>query len=118
MAEGFFGNELRRIEMKKGKALPIVKARLKVAGFDKTIAPGRHYQPLSFSRSGRFGAELVFAGFGIVARDYDSFEELEVKDKWVMVLRYLPNVWKKKRRDKLWNHAALRKKAAANCNSM
>ena len=60
------------------------------AGFDKTIAPGRHYQPLSFSRSGRFGAELVFAGFGIVARDYDSFEELEVKDKWVVVLRGNP----------------------------
>ena len=60
------------------------------AGFDKTIAPGKHYQPLSFSRSGRFGAELVFAGFGIVAGDYDSFEELEVKDKWVVVLRGNP----------------------------
>ena len=60
------------------------------AGFDRTITPGNYYQPLSFSRSGRFAAELVFAGFGIIAGDYDSFEELEVKDKWVVVLRGNP----------------------------
>jgi len=60
------------------------------AGFDRTITPGEHYQPLSFSQSGKFAAGLVFAGFGILAGEYDSFEGLEVKDKWVVVLRGNP----------------------------
>ncbi len=60
------------------------------AGFGRTITPGEHYQPLSFSQSGKFAAGLVFAGFGILAGEYDSFEGLEVKDKWVVVLRGNP----------------------------
>ncbi|MBB06729.1 MAG: hypothetical protein CMN03_00480 [Roseibacillus sp.] len=60
------------------------------AGFEKTISPGRHYQPLSFSTSGEIKGGLVFAGFGISAGDYDSFDGLEVKGRWVVVLRGNP----------------------------
>ena len=59
-------------------------------GFEKTITVGRHYQPLSFSASGEIRGKLVFAGFGISAGDYDSFDGLEVKDRWVIVLRGNP----------------------------
>jgi hypothetical protein len=50
------------------------------------------YVPLSFSRSGAETAPLVFAGFGITAPefDYDDYAGLDVKDKFVVVLRYEP----------------------------
>lgn len=56
----------------------------------KALKPGEHYQPLSMSKSGQFAHEVVFAGFGIAAKDYDSFEELDVKNKWIVVLRGHP----------------------------
>jgi len=50
------------------------------------------YVPLSFSRSAAETAPLVFAGFGITAPefDYDDYAGMEVKDKFVVVLRYEP----------------------------
>jgi Tol biopolymer transport system component len=55
------------------------------------------WAPLSFSASGEVPeSEVVFAGFGIVAPAaenqpvYDAFQNLDVKDKWVMVLKDLP----------------------------
>jgi Tol biopolymer transport system component len=67
------------------------------------VAGGKSYQadkdwrPLSFSGTGQFkAAPLVFAGYGIVAEadktheEYDSYAHLDVKDKWVVVFRYLP----------------------------
>jgi len=79
----------------------------------------KDWRPIVFSESGKTPAnEVVFAGYGLQTPkgeewpEYDSYVHLEVKGKWVMVLRYLPNGWEKKRRDKFWSHAALRKKAA------
>ncbi|MBT2971461.1 MAG: M28 family peptidase [Candidatus Thiodiazotropha sp. (ex Ctena orbiculata)] len=53
--------------------------------------------PLAISRSGRVEpAPIVFAGYGIVAPgldkvpDYDTYGDLEVKDKWVMMFRFQP----------------------------
>lgn len=50
------------------------------------------YMPFSFSRSGVETTPLVFAGFGITAPefDYDDYAGLDVKDKFVVVLRYEP----------------------------
>ena len=52
----------------------------------------RDYVPLSFSRSAVEAAPLVFAGFGITAPefDYDDYAGMEVKGKFVVVLRYEP----------------------------
>ena len=104
--------------------------------FTKNVTPGKNnalsikgkesivfeinkdWRPVAFSESGEFEAnELVFAGYGIHTPkegdypEYDSYVHLDVKGKWVLVLRYLPKSWEKKRRDKFWSHAALRKKA-------
>ncbi len=48
--------------------------------------------PLGFSRSGTVEAEVVFAGYGITAKDYgyDDYAGLDVKDKIALVLRYEP----------------------------
>lgn len=48
--------------------------------------------PLGFSKSGEFAGELVFAGYGIRAKDlnYDDYAGLDVKGKIVLALRYEP----------------------------
>lgn len=53
---------------------------------------GSDWIPLGFSRSGAFAGELVFAGYGISAKDlgYDDYAGLEVKGKVVLALRFEP----------------------------
>ncbi|WP_413578720.1 M28 family peptidase [Bdellovibrio sp. HCB290] len=55
------------------------------------------FEPLSFSKVGPVsGAPIVFAGYGIKApasdkeAAYDSYKDLDVKNKWVMVFSDLP----------------------------
>jgi hypothetical protein len=66
---------------------------------------------------------VFFAGYGIETPDeaadsagkklepYSSYAHLEVKDQWVMVLRYLPEGIDKDRRNELMRYASLRYKA-------
>lgn len=61
------------------------------------LSVGKDYLPLSFSKTGRFvKAPLVFAGYGIVAAatekesEFDSFKNVDVKGKWVLILRDIP----------------------------
>ncbi|MBC7420730.1 MAG: M28 family peptidase [Bdellovibrio sp.] len=60
---------------------------------------GDDYQVLSYSKVGDFQAlPIAFAGYGIVAPAtdklpaYDSFKELDVKGKWVLVLDHIPEL--------------------------
>lgn len=76
------------------------------------------WRPVSFSATGDVEpAPLVFAGYGIVAPstanedEYDSYIHLDVKDKWVLVFRYLPEDITPRRRQHLSRHASLRYKA-------
>jgi hypothetical protein len=78
----------------------------------------RDWRPLTFSKTGTFEpAPIVFAGYGLVAPAvdgfdaYDAFAGLEVTDKWVLVLRYLPEEVTPERRQHLANFAGLRHKA-------
>lgn len=85
------------------------------------IADGKSYvvdedwRPLSFSGTGEFKkAPLVFAGYGIVAEAtnqqeaYDSYVHLDVKDKWVLVFRYLPENISPEKRQQLSRPSQLR----------
>ncbi len=74
--------------------------------------------PLAFSQTGEIAsAPVVFAGYGIVApqgsdqEEYDSYVHLDVKDKWVLVFRFLPENVTPERRQHLARHASLRFKA-------
>lgn len=76
------------------------------------------WRPLAFAKTGTFApAEIVFAGYGIVApaadgqEAYDSYAHLEVKDKWVLVFRYLPEKIAPELRQHLNRYAGLRYKA-------
>jgi len=78
----------------------------------------KDWRPLAFSRSGDVvPSEIVFAGYGIQVEksdtqpEYDSFVHLDVKDKWVMVLRFLPEGITPELRQHLNAHANLRFKA-------
>ena len=51
------------------------------------------FRPLSFSAPGAASGEVVFAGYGIRAKDlgYDDYAGLDVKGKVVLVLRFSPD---------------------------
>lgn len=81
-------------------------------------AVDQDWRPLAFSQNGSFAAaDVVFAGYGIQAparegfEAYDAFVHLDVKDKWVLVFRYLPEKIDEKWRRELGSHASLRYKA-------
>ncbi|VAW12016.1 tolB protein precursor, periplasmic protein involved in the tonb-independent uptake of group A colicins, partial [hydrothermal vent metagenome] len=65
---------------------------------DKTLILDKDYRPLVFSGLGGFDkAGVVFAGYGItesegekMGENYDSYMHLDVKDKWVLVMRFMP----------------------------
>lgn len=80
----------------------------------------RDWRPLAFSRVGSVApAGVVFAGYGIVAPDadeaeaYDSYRGLDVRDKWVLIFRYLPEGVSQPVRQHLFRYANLRFKAIA-----
>ena len=79
----------------------------------------KDWVPMSFSDSGNSTIkEIVFAGYGLrIGKsdnwpEYDSYTHLDVKDKWVMVLRKLPSGWSEERKDFSYHHSTFRKKAS------
>jgi Tol biopolymer transport system component len=82
------------------------------------ISLNADWRPVSFSSIGDFDAgQIVFAGYGITApgdpsnAPYDSYAGLDVRGKWVMVLRFMPEQITPERRQYLASFASLRDKA-------
>lgn len=51
-----------------------------------------NYAPLTFSQNKKVPfTDIVFAGYGITVDGYDSYEDLDVAGKWVMVFRGVPS---------------------------
>ena len=76
----------------------------------------RDFQPLSFSRNGVVEGEVVFVGYGLtvpgeLGEGYDAYTGLDVKDKIVVALRYVPEGVEPERRQELNRYAGLRYKA-------
>lgn len=62
-------------------------------GGEITAEMGSHFQPMMLGGDGRFqDAELVFAGYGITAEDYnyDDFKDLDCQGKVLVVIRMEP----------------------------
>lgn len=73
------------------------------------------WRPVSFSKNGKLApSEVVFGGYGIVVPasgdqpEYDSYVHLDVKDKWVVVFRFMPEDISAKRRQHLSRPSQLR----------
>ena len=61
-------------------------------GSEAPLALNDDWTPLGFSTSDKVAASVVFAGYGITAKDYgyDDYDGIDVKGKVVLVLRYEP----------------------------
>lgn len=62
------------------------------AGETLTLKFGEEFTPLSIGGSGKLDLPLVFAGYGITAKDkeYDDYAGIDVEGKAVVILRRLP----------------------------
>jgi Tol biopolymer transport system component len=104
-----------------GERVLAEKTRLEITAGDSrssnvTAKLERDFRPLPFSESGDVNGEVVFAGYGLVAPGeggarYDSYAGLEVKNKIVLILRYVPENVEAARRAQLNRYAGLRYKA-------
>jgi hypothetical protein len=67
---------------------------LSIRGVDRVsdLHLGQDYVPFSFSDNGTVSVPIVFAGYGITAKNlgYDDYEGLDVEGKAVLVLRHEP----------------------------
>lgn len=93
--------------------------RLSMTTPDRDLVLDDDWRPLGMSIEGEVAAaEIAFAGYGVVAPadgnqgSYDSYGDLDVSDKWVMVFRHLPQDIGPKRRQHLHRYADLGYKAA------
>ncbi|MBM2802771.1 MAG: peptidase [Deltaproteobacteria bacterium] len=86
-------------------------------GSEPILALDQDWTPLGFSTSDKAEAPLVFAGYGITAKDYgyDDYAGIDVQGKIVLVLRYEPPPKDDKspfrKLPNYSNHATLRNKA-------
>ena len=76
----------------------------------------KDFRPLSFTANGVVTGEVVFAGYGLCvpgkgAEGYDSYAGLDVTNRIVLALRYVPEDVTPKRRQELNRYAGLRYKA-------
>lgn len=90
-----------------------------VDGKAQKLAIDKGWRPLAISRTGSADeASVVFAGYGIVASAegdrpaLDSYSDLDVKDKWVLLWRGMPGDLTPKQRTELARFADLRYKAS------
>lgn len=110
---------LQTFEFSSGVNLgPKEKMLLKIGEKTKELKVGQDYNPLSFSASGEFKeAPIVFAGYGIKAPanekqpKYDSYATLNVKGKWVLAFRDIPESIPTDRRVFLNTYSRLHHKA-------
>ncbi len=84
----------------------------------ESLALDESWRPLAISASGDFDpADVVFAGYGIVApaggglEAMDSYGELDVAGKWVLVFRYMPEELEAAQRRELARYSSTRHKA-------
>ncbi len=88
-----------------------------VNGQERSFTLDKDFRPLPFSDSGNAEAEVVFAGYGLSVPEgkeslrYNSYDGLDVKDKVVLLLRYVPEGVDAARRSQLNRYAGLRYKA-------
>jgi Tol biopolymer transport system component len=117
--QSFNGNFAMPFQFNAGERVLAEKTRLEIAPI--TSRPLRakldqDFRPLPFSESGEASGEVVFAGYGLVApgdhgERYDSYAGLDVKDKIVLILRYVPENVEPAKRAQLNRYAGLRYKA-------
>jgi Tol biopolymer transport system component len=101
-------------EFRAGEKIIAEKCRLRIG--EQTFAVDKDFRPLAFSDTAEAEGEIVFAGYGLSVpegkdqRAYNSYEGIDVKDKIVLLLRYVPEQVEPARRAHLNRYAGLRYK--------
>ncbi len=115
MADSYFSS----FSFRSGVRLAVEANRLSASSSNRppaTFEVSQDFLPLSFSENGTAEGEVVFAGYGLSApgklgEGYDSYAGLDVTNKIVLALRYVPENVAPARRQELNRYAALRYKA-------
>ncbi len=109
-ADGFF----QPFEFNAGEKVDAAKAFLTFADAKPKLDEG--FRPLPFSSNEQVRGPVVFAGYGLNVPEgpgqarYSSFDGLDVKDKIVLLLRYVPEGVEPPRRAHLNRYSGLRYK--------
>jgi Tol biopolymer transport system component len=117
--QSFGENFAMPFQFNAGERVLPEKTRLEIAGAGSRPSPAKldqDFRPLPFSENGDASGEVVFAGYGLVVPGdggarYDSYAGVDVKDKIVLILRYVPENVDPARRAQLNRYAGLRYKA-------
>ena len=113
------GTWFQKFDFPNGAQLGQVnKLTLAIKDQTKEFVVDKDWRPLTFSGNVSVDpTEVVYAGYGIVAPEkdghdeYDSYVHLDVKDKWVMVFRFVPEDLTPQQRLHFKFYSDLRKKA-------
>ena len=104
------------MEIEKSSTLKLDGPRKVTRRFSPKI--NLDWRPVTWSATGETPLkQVVWGNYGIVApegngfSEYDSFVHLDVTDKWVMVLRYMPEEISPEHRQHLSRYSSLRYKA-------
>lgn len=117
--KSFAENFALPFQFNAGERILPEKTRLEItAEEDKPATPAKletDFRPLAFSENGEADGDVVFAGYGLVVpgdagAGYDSYAGLDVKDKVVLIFRYVPEGVEPARRAQLNRYAGLRYK--------
>jgi hypothetical protein len=107
-------DSFNEFEFRAGERIIADKNSLEING--RTFTVEKDFRPLAFSESESAEGDVVFAGYGLSVPEgqgqkaYNSFEGLDVKDKVVLLLRYVPEGVEPARRAYLNRYAGLRYK--------
>ncbi|VAX11645.1 tolB protein precursor, periplasmic protein involved in the tonb-independent uptake of group A colicins [hydrothermal vent metagenome] len=110
---GDMGSWFQAFEFTSGVALEDGnRLTLEEAGQQHNLITDKDWRPLIFSGTGKVTpTAIVFAGYGIVAPAYNSYAGLDVKDKWVLAFRFMPEDIAPDQRQHLSEFSSLRYKA-------
>lgn len=109
-------NKLEVWQVDANPHIPL-EERMVDARKEREFMLGENFAPLSLSSEGEAHGLLAFAGYGLVVPGedgklaYDSYEGIDVKDRIVLVLRYVPENVSPEQRQVYNRYAALRYKA-------
>jgi len=92
---------------------------LNIGGEESSPEVDVDWRPVSFSKTGEVKTSgIAFAGYGMEIPDgkggesYSSYFHLDVKGKWVMVMRYIPEDVSDEQRQEMQRYSRLRFKAS------
>ena len=59
---------------------------------DEEFKVNDDFLPLSYSTNNEVHAKVVFAGYGFKIEGWNDYDKIDIKDKWVLILRGEPKI--------------------------